>query len=115
MVIGKFNGTITPSLTCVLLFVAGQLVHVAADLCAQAVDHLIQSLRAAGVHADEELVLLYVPLRRTGLDVCQVDALLLYKGNTMRNCPFQSCTKVLNLHFIFFSLPATIQLSKHQT
>lgn len=87
----------------------------AADLCAQAVDHLIQSLRAAGVHADEELVLLFVPLRRTGLDVCQVDALLLDKGNTMRNCHFQSCTKVLNLHLIFFLLPATIKLLKRQT
>lgn len=65
-------------LTCVLLFVARKLVHVATDLCTQAVDDLVQSLGAARVHVDEELVL-FVYLGRPGLDVRQVDALLLHK------------------------------------
>lgn len=51
-------------------------MHVAADFCAQAVDDLIQGLGAAGVHADEELVLVFHP-RRAGLNVRQVDALVL--------------------------------------
>ena len=49
----------------------------AADLCAEAVDDLIQGLGAGGVHADEELELVLVHPRRAGLDVRQVDALLL--------------------------------------
>lgn len=65
------------SLTCVLLFVARQLMDVATNLCTQAVDDLIQSLGAGGVHADEELVQAAVHPRRTRLDVRQVDALLL--------------------------------------
>lgn len=75
--------TIAHSLTCVLQFVACQLVHVAADLCAQAVNDLVQGLRAGGVHADEELVLVLVHPRRTGLDVRQVDALLLHKHTAL--------------------------------
>ena len=63
--------------TCVLLFVARQLVHLPADLGLEAVDDEVQRLGAAGVHVDEELVLLFVAPRRTGLDVGQVDALLL--------------------------------------
>lgn len=55
-------------------------MHVAADLCTQAVDDLVQRLRAGGVHVDEELVLVLVFARRTGLDVRQVDALLLEGG-----------------------------------
>lgn len=51
----------------------------AADLCAQAVNDLIQGLRAGGVYADEELILLIVHARWTGLDVCQVNAFLLQK------------------------------------
>lgn len=57
-------------------------MHVAADLCTQAVNDLIQGLGAGGVHADEELVLVFVHLRRTGLDVRQVDALLLRATET---------------------------------
>lgn len=49
----------------------------AADLCAQAVNDLIQGLRAGGVYVDEELILLIVHARWTGLDVCQVNAFLL--------------------------------------
>lgn len=63
--------------TCVLLLVAWQLMHMAADLCAQAVDDLIQGLGAGGVHTDEELKLLFVHSRRTRLDVCQVHPLFL--------------------------------------
>lgn len=55
-------------------------MHVAADLCTQAVDDLVQRLRAGGVHVDEELVLVLVCARWTGLDVRQVDALLLGVG-----------------------------------
>lgn len=55
-------------------------MHVAADLCTQAIDDLVQRLRAGGVHVDEELVLVLVCARRTGLDVRQVDALLLQEG-----------------------------------
>lgn len=51
----------------------------AADLCAQAVNDLIQGPRAGGVYADEELILLIVHARWTGLDVCQVNAFLLQK------------------------------------
>lgn len=54
-------------------------MHVAADLCTQAVDDLIQGLGAGGVHADEELILVFVNLRWPGFDVRQVDALLLHK------------------------------------
>lgn len=64
--------------TCVLLFVAWQLVNLAAYLCAQAINDLIQGLRAGGVHVDEELVLRLVCARRTGLDVGEVDALFLW-------------------------------------
>lgn len=53
-------------------------MHVATDLCAQAVDNLIQGLGAGGVHADEELKLVFVRPRGTGLDVPQVDALVLW-------------------------------------
>lgn len=67
----------THLLTCVLLFVAWQLVHVAADLCTQPVDDLVQGLGAGGVDADEELELVLVHARRTRLDVRQVDALVL--------------------------------------
>ncbi len=74
----------THSLTCVLLFVTWQLMHVAADLCTQAVNDLIQGLGAGGVHADEELVLVLVHPRRTGLDVRQVDALLLRATKTKK-------------------------------
>lgn len=49
----------------------------AADLCAQAIDDLIQGLREGGVHADEELKLFLVVPRWTGLDVREVNALLL--------------------------------------
>lgn len=52
-------------------------MHVAADLCTQAVDDLVQGLGAGGVHVDEELILVVVLPRRTGLDVRQVDPLLL--------------------------------------
>lgn len=55
-------------------------MHVAADLGPQAVDDLVQNLGAAGVHADEELVLLVVHPRRPGLDVGQVDALVLQRA-----------------------------------
>lgn len=57
-------------------------MHVAADLCTQAVNDLIQGLGAGGVHTDEELVLVFVHPRRTGLDVRQVDALLLRATET---------------------------------
>lgn len=57
-------------------------MHLAADLCAQAVDDLVQGLRAGGVHVDEELVLGLVCARRAGLDVGEVDALFL-KGGKM--------------------------------
>ncbi len=59
-------------------------MHVAADLCTQAVDDLVQGLGAGGVHADEELVLVFVHPRRTGLNVRQVDALLLRFTDTKR-------------------------------
>lgn len=75
----------THSLTCVLLFVAWQLVHVAADLCTQAVDDLVQGLGAGGVHADEELKLVLVHAWRTRLDVRQVDALLLRTTDKRNN------------------------------
>lgn len=52
-------------------------MHLATDLCAQAVDDLVQGLRAGGVHVDEELVLGLVCARRAGLDVGEVDALFL--------------------------------------
>lgn len=55
-------------------------MYLAADLCAQAVNDLIQGLRAGGVHVDEELVLRLVCARRAGLDVGEVDALVL-RGN----------------------------------
>lgn len=35
-------------------------MHVAADLCTQAVDDLVQGLGAGGVHVDEELILVVV-------------------------------------------------------
>lgn len=54
-------------------------MHVTTDLRAQAVDDIIQGLGAVGVHTDEELVLLRVHPGRTGLDVGQVDSLLLHK------------------------------------
>lgn len=57
-------------------------MNVATDLCTQAVDDLIQGLGAGGVHADEELVQAAVHPRRTGLDVRQVDALLLKESQT---------------------------------
>lgn len=53
-------------------------MHLAGDLCAQAVNNLIQDQREVGVHAYEELVLIFVHPGRTGLDVCQVDAFLLH-------------------------------------
>lgn len=56
-------------------------MHLAADLCAQAVDDLVQGLRAGGVHVDEELVLGLVCARRAGLDVGEVDALFLRGKN----------------------------------
>lgn len=59
-------------------------MHVAADLCTQAVDDLVQGLGAGGVHADEELVLVLVHPRWTGLDVRQVDALLLWFTETIK-------------------------------
>lgn len=59
-------------------------MHVAADLCTQAVDDLIQGLGAGGVHADEELVLVFVHPRWTGLDVRQVDAFVLQKQREQR-------------------------------
>lgn len=49
----------------------------AADLCPKAVDDLVQGLGAGSVHIDEELVLVLVCARRTGLDVGEVDAFLL--------------------------------------
>lgn len=52
-------------------------MHVAADLCTQPVDDLVQGLGAGGVDADEELELVLVHARRTRLDVRQVDALVL--------------------------------------
>jgi hypothetical protein len=52
-------------------------VHLAADLGLEAVDDEVERRGAAGVHVDEELVLLLVAPRRTRLDVGQVDALLL--------------------------------------
>lgn len=64
-------------MTCVLLFVPGQLVHVAADLCTQAVDDLVQGLGAGRVHVDEELILVWVCARRARLDVGEVDSFLL--------------------------------------
>lgn len=64
-------------MTCVLLFVPGKLVHMAADLCAQAVDDLVQGLGAGRVHVDEELILVWVCARRARLDVGKVDAFLL--------------------------------------
>jgi len=82
-----------PALTRVLLLVARQLVHVAADLRAQAVDDVVQRLGAAGVHADEELKLVFVHPRRPGLDVRQVDALLLKNGGGGR--------RRRDLHFSF--------------
>lgn len=51
-------------------------MHVAADLCAQAVDDLIQGLGATGVHTDEKLILVF-HTGWTGLNVRQVDALVL--------------------------------------
>ena len=68
------------SLTCVLQLAAGQLVDLSADLGLESVDDEVQGLGAAGVHVDEELVLLLVAPRRAGLDVGQVDALLLLVG-----------------------------------
>lgn len=65
-------------MTCVLLFVARQLVHMAADLCTQAVDDLVQSLGAGSVHVDEELIVVCVCARWTRLDVGEVDAFLLW-------------------------------------
>lgn len=56
-------------------------MHLTADLRAQAVDDLVQGLRAGGVHVDEELELGLVCARRTRLDVGEVDALVL-KGET---------------------------------
>lgn len=53
-------------------------MHVAADLCTQAVDDLVQSLGAGSVHVDEELILVCVCARRTRLDVGEVDAFLLW-------------------------------------
>lgn len=52
-------------------------MHLTADLRAQAVDDLVQGLRAGGVHVDEELELGLVCARRTRLDVGEVDALVL--------------------------------------
>lgn len=74
-------------------------MHVAADLGTQAVNDLIQGLRAGGVHADEELVLVFVHPRRTGLDVRQVDAFVLQedKGAEVR-------AEMENLIFFVFIL-----------
>lgn len=47
------------------------------DVCTQAVNDLIQGLGAGRVHVDEELVLVWVCARRTGLDVGEVDAFVL--------------------------------------
>lgn len=79
------------SLTCVLLLVARQSMHMAADLLPQAVNDVIKSLRAAGLHADEELVLLSVHPGRTGLNVGQVDAIILsdHRTFTKKNSPTQ--------------------------
>lgn len=52
-------------------------MHVAADLCAQAVDDLVQGLGAGGVDVDEELILVWVCARWARLDVGKVDAFLL--------------------------------------
>lgn len=57
-------------------------MHVAADVCAQAVDDVIQGLGAGLVHVDEELVLLWVCVRRARLDVGQVDAFVLQPPDT---------------------------------
>lgn len=48
-----------------------------ADVCTQAVNDLIQGLGAGRVHVDEELVLVWVCARRTGLNVGEVDAFVL--------------------------------------
>ena len=59
-------------------------MDLSADLGLESVDDEVQGLGAAGVHVDEELVLLLVAPRRAGLDVGQVDALLLLVDTKQR-------------------------------
>lgn len=57
-------------------------MHVATDVCTQAVNDVIQGLGAGRVHVDEELVLVWVCVRRTGLDVGEVDTFVLQSPDT---------------------------------
>lgn len=57
-------------------------MHVATDVCTQVVNDLIQGLGAGRVHVDEELILVLVCARRTGLDVGEIDTFFLETPST---------------------------------
>lgn len=59
-------------------------MHMSTDLCTQGVNDLVQGLGAGGVHTDEELIMVFINLRRTGFDVRQVDSLTLWFTETKR-------------------------------